>query len=138
MAVIGNGTTITFAFAGGGGGATVDATDISITASASAVDTTTLGAVLTSAITGRPTVSGSATIHTDNATALTLAQRFAGATPSTAACSITIAASGAAAGGVDFSGNAIITGFNPSWGNDAVQSASVSWQYTGEVTVGRA
>ena len=132
MAVISNGTTISI------GGTVVDATDISITASSTAVDTTTLGAVLTTAIQGRPTVTGSATIHMDNATALTLAQKFAGATPSTAAVAIAIAASGAAAGGVDFSGSAIVTGYNPSWSNDAVQTASVSWQYTGEITVARA
>ena len=131
MAVISNGTTISI------GGTVVDATDISITASSTAVDTTTLGAVLTTAIQGRPTVTGSATIHMDNATALTLAQKFAGATPSTAAVAIAIAASGAAAGGVDFSGSAIVTGYNPSWSNDAVQTASVSWQYTGEITVAR-
>ncbi len=132
MAVISNGTTISFA------GTAVDATDISITASSTAVDTTTLGAVLTTAIQGRPTVTGSATIHMDNARALDLAQKFAGATPTTSAITVVIAASGAGAGGVDFSGSAIITGFNPSWSSDAVQSASVSWQYTGEITVARA
>lgn len=133
MAVISNGTTITF-----GSNPAVDATDISITASSTAVDTTTLGAVLTTAIQGRPTVTGSATIHMDNATALALAQKFAGTTPTTASITVAIAASGAATGGVDFSGSAIITGYNPSWSNDAVQTASVSWQYTGEITVARA
>lgn len=133
MATISNGTTISF-----GGGTAVDATDISITASSTAVDTTTLGATLTTAIQGRPTVTGSATIHMDNATALTLAQKFAGATPTTSSISVAIAATGGATGGVDFSGSAIITGYNPSWSNDAVQSASVSWQYTGEITVARA
>jgi len=132
MAVISNGTTISF------GGTTVDATDISITASSTAVDATPLNGALSVAIQGRPTVTGSATIHMDNATALTLAQKFAGATPSTASIAVAIAASGAASGGVDFSGSAIITGYNPSWSNDAVQSASVSWQYTGEITVARA
>lgn len=132
MAVISNGTTISI------GGTPVDATDISITASSTAVDTTTLGAVLTTAIQGRPTVTGSATIHMDNATALTLAQKFAGATPSTATVTIAIAASGAAAGGVDFSGDAVVTGYNPSWSNDAIQTASISWQYTSTVTVARA
>lgn len=132
MAVISNGTTISFA------GTAVDATDISITASSTAVDATPLNGVLSVAIQGRPTVTGSATIHMDSATALTLAQKFAGATPNTASIAVAIAASGAANGGVDFSGSAIITGYNPSWSNDAVQSASVSWQYTGEITVARA
>jgi hypothetical protein len=132
MAVISNGTTISF------GGTAVDATDISITASSTAVDTTTLGAVLTSAIQGRPTVSGSATIHMDSATALSLAQKFAGTTPSTGVIAVAIAASGAASGGVDFSGDAVITGYNPSWSNDAIQTASISWQYTSTVTVARA
>ena len=132
MAVISNGTTISF------GGTAVDATDISITASSTAVDTTTLGAALTTAIQGRPTVSGSATIHMDSTTALSLAQKFAGATPSTAVMAVAIAASGAAAGGVDFSGDAVITGYNPSWSNDAIQTASISWQYTSTVTVARA
>jgi len=133
MAVISNGTSITI-----GGGAAVNATDISITASSTAVDATPLNSALSVAIQGRPTVTGSATIHMDNETALTLAQKFAGAVPVTTSISISIVASGGADGGVDFSGAAIITGFNPSWSNDAVQSASVSWQYTGEITVGRA
>ncbi len=135
MAVISNGTTISF-----GGGAAVDATDISITASSTAVDATPLNSPLAVAIQGRPVVTGSATIHMDNPTALTLAQKFAGTVatpPSTAAISVSIVASGGASGGVDFSGSAVITGYNPSWSNDAVQTASVSWQYTGEITVGR-
>jgi hypothetical protein len=132
MAVISNGTSISF-----GGGAAVDATDISITASSTAIDATPLNSALSVAIQGRPVVTGSATIHMDNATALTLAQKFAGATPITTSLSVSIVASGGAQGGVDFSGSAIITGYNPSWSNDAVQSASVSWQYTGEITVGR-
>lgn len=133
MAVISNGTTITF-----GGGSAVDATDISITASSTPVDATPLNGVHSVAIQGRPTVTGSATIHMDNATALDLADKFGGATPTTSAISVSIAASGGANGGVDFSGDAIITGFNPSWSNDAVQSATVSWQYTGQITVARA
>jgi hypothetical protein len=132
MAVISNGTTISFS------GTAVDATDISITASSTAVDATPLNSALSVAVQGRPTITGSATIHMDNATALTLAQKFAGATPSTGAMAVVIEASGAAGGGVDFSGSAIITGYNPSWSNDAVQSASVSWQYTGQITVARA
>lgn len=133
MAVISNGTSISI-----GGGAPVDATDISITASSTAVDATPLNGALSVAIQGRPVVTGSATLHMDNAVALTLAQKFAGATPNTTSTSISIVASGGAAGGVDFSGSAIITGFNPSWSNDAIQTASVSWQYTGEITVARA
>jgi len=132
MAVISNGTTISFA------GTAVDATDISINASSTAIDATALNGTLSVAIQGRPTVTGSATIHMDNATALLLALKFAGATPTTSAITVAIAANGGAQGGVDFSGSAIITGYNPSWSNDAVQSASVSWQYTGEITVGRA
>lgn len=132
MAVISNGTTISIA------GVVVDASDISITASSTAVDTTSIGSLLATAIQGRPTVTGSATIHTDNPTALALAGKFAGATPDLAAVAIVINAAGSTTGGVDFSGSAIITGFNPSWSNDAVQSATVSWQYTGQITVTRA
>ncbi len=132
MAVISNGTTISFS------GTAVDATDISITASSTAVDATPLNSALSVAIQGRPVVTGSATIHMDNATALLLAQKFAGATPTTSSISVAIAANGGATGGVDFSGSAIITGYNPSWSNDAVQSASVSWQFTGQITVGQA
>lgn len=132
MAVISNGTTITIA------SVAVDATDISISASSSAVDTTTLGAATTTAIQGRPTVTGTATIHMDNATALTLANKFCGANPVTTEVAIVINASGGATGGVDFSGNAIVTAYNPTYSNDAVQSASVSWQYTGTITAARA
>lgn len=132
MAVISNGTTISF------GGTVVNATDISITASSTAVDATPLNSALSVAIQGRPVVTGSATIHTDNETALSLAQKFAGTVPVTSSILLAIAAAGAGTGGVDFSGYAIITGYNPSWSNDAVQSASVSWQYTGEITVARA
>lgn len=133
MAFISNGTSISI-----GGGAAVDATDISITASSTAVDATPLNSALSVAIQGRPVVTGSATLHMDNAVALSLAQKFAGATPTTSATSVSIVASGGANGGVDFSGSAIITGFNPSWSNDAIQTATVSWQYTGEITVARA
>lgn len=132
MAVISNGTTISI------GGTVVDATDISITASSTAVDATPLNGVHSVAIQGRPTVTGSATIHMDNPTALALAGKFAGVTPDLAAVAIVINAAGSTTGGVDFSGSAIITGFNPSWSNDAVQSATVSWQYTGQITVTRA
>ena len=133
MAWISNGTSISI-----GGGAAVDATDISITASSTAVDATPLNSAVSVAIQGRPVVTGSATIHMDNAVALTLAQKFAGAAPVTTSISISIAAAGGASGGVDFSGSAIITGYNPSWTNDAVQTATVSWQYTGDITVSRA
>lgn len=133
MAFISNGTSISI-----GGGAAVDATDISITASSTAVDATPLNSAVSVAIQGRPVVTGSATIHMDNAVALTLAQKFAGASPVTTSISISIAAAGGGNGGVDFSGSAIITGYNPSWSNDAIQTATVSWQYTGEITVARA
>lgn len=132
MAVISNGTTISF------GGTAVDATDISITASSTAIDATPLNSVHSVAIQGRPVVTGSATIHMDNTTALALAQKFAGAVPDSSTTAVVIAAAGANNGGVDFSGTAVITGYNPSWSNDAVQSASVSWQYTGQITVARA
>lgn len=132
MAVISNGTTISFA------GTAVDATDISISASSTAVDATVLNSATSAAIQGRPTVTGTATIHIDNATALTLAQKFTGATPTTSAITVIINASGGASGGVDFTGDAVITGFNPTYGNDAVQSATVSWQYTGTITATRA
>jgi hypothetical protein len=131
MAFVSNGTSISF------GGVVVDATDISITASSTAIDATPLNSALAIAIQGRPTVTGTATIHTDNATALSLAQKFAGSTPVVSAIAVAISASGGAGGGVDFSGQAIITGFNPSWSNDAVQSASVTWQYTSEISVSR-
>jgi hypothetical protein len=132
MAFIANGTSISI------GGTPVDATDISISASSAVVDATALNSVLSTAIQGRPTVTGSATIHTDNATGLTLAQKFCGATPSTGAISVVIFASGAGSGGVDFSGNAIITGYSPTYTNDAVHSATVTWQYVGEITAARA
>lgn len=131
MAFIANGTSISIA------GTTVDATDISISASSPVVDATALNSVLSLAIQGRPTVTGSATIHTDNATGLTLAQKFCGATPATAAVSVAIFASGAGSGGVDFSGTAIITGYTPTYNNDTVHQATVTWQYTGEITATR-
>jgi hypothetical protein len=132
MAFIANGTSISIA------GTPVDATDISISASSAVVDATALNSVLSTAIQGRPTVTGSATIHTDNATGLTLANKFCGATPSTGAISVVIFASGAGSGGVDFSGNAIITGYSPTYTNDTVHQATVTWQYVGEITAGRA
>jgi hypothetical protein len=132
MAFIANGTSISI------GGTLVDATDISISASSAVVDATALNSVLSTAIQGRPTVTGSATIHTDNATGLSLAQKFCGATPSTGAVSVAISASGAGSGGVDFTGTAIITGYSPTYTNDTVHSATVTWQYVGEITAARA
>lgn len=131
MAAIANGTTLSIA------GTLVDATDISISATSAVVDATALNAVWSTAIQGRPVVTGTATIHTDNATGLTLAQKFSGTTPATGAVPVAIGASGAAAGGVDFSGSAIITGYNPTYTNDAVHQATVSWQYVGEITASR-
>ncbi len=131
MAFISNGTTISF------DQALTDASDISITATSAAVDATPLNSAYSVAIQGRPQVSGSATIHTDNPTALALAQKYAGVTPDTDYVSVVINARGGANGGVDFSGNAVILSYNPSWTNDTVQSAQVSWQYTGQITVTR-
>lgn len=132
MAFIANGTSISIA------GTVVDATDISISATSAVVDATALNAVWSTALQGRPVVTGTATIHTDNATGLTLAQKFSGTTPNTAAVTVTIAASGAGSGGVDFTGSAIITGYNPTYTNDAVHQASVTWQYVGEISASRA
>lgn len=132
MATISNGTTISF------GGTAVDATDISISATSTAIDATALGYTYTTALQGRPTITGNATIHTDSATALALAGKFAGATPDTALLTVIINSAGGASGGVDFSGSAVITAFNPSWSNDAIQTAQVSWQYSSQITVSRA
>jgi len=131
MAFIANGTTLSIA------GTLVDATDISISATSAVVDATALNAVWSTAIQGRPVVTGTATIHTDNPTGLTLAQKFSGATPATGSVTVAIGASGAGSGGVDFTGSAIITGYNPTYTNDAVHQATVSWQYTGEITASR-
>ena len=131
MAAIANGTTLSIA------GTVVDATDISISATSAVVDATALNSVWSTAIQGRPVVTGTATIHTDNATGLTLAQKFSGATPNTDAVAVAIAASGAGTGGVDFSGTAIITGYNTTYANDTVHQATVSWQYVGQITAAR-
>jgi len=85
----------------------------------------------------RPVVTGTATIHTDSATGLTLAQKFSGASPATGALPVAVDASGGASGGVNFTGNAIITGYNTTYANDAVHQATVSWQYVGEITASR-
>lgn len=132
MASIANGTTLSI------NSVVVDATDISISATSAVVDATALNAVWSTAIQGRPVVTGTATIHTDSATGLSLAQKFSGVTPATGAVPLAIGASGGADGGVDFSGNAIITGYNPTYTNDAVHQATVSWQYVGQITAARA
>jgi len=132
MATISNGTTISF------GGTAVDATDISISATSTAIDATPLASAVSIAIQGRPTLTGNATIHADSATALTLAGKFAGAAPDTTSMLVVINSAGGATGGVDFTGSAVITAFNPSWSNDAIQTAQVSWQYTSTITVNRA
>lgn len=131
MAFIANGTTLSI------GGTLVDATDISISATSAVVDATLLNSPWSAALQGRPVVTGTATIHTDNGTGLALAQKFSGANPNTDAVAVAIAASGAGLGGVDFSGSAIITGYNTTYANDTVHSATVSWQYVGQITAAR-
>ena len=128
MAKLSNGTIITFS------GVQTSATNCRITASKSAVDTTSLNALLTSAIGGRPTVTGSATIFCDQATGLTLAHMFSEASPSGAAITIVITSP---LTGLNYDGDAVITGFNPTWDNDAVMTAEVSWQYSAEINVVR-
>jgi hypothetical protein len=132
MAFIANGTILSI------NSVAVDATDISISATSAVVDATLLNSPWSAALQGRPVVTGTATIHTDSATGLTLAQKFSGATPATGALPVTISASGGADGGVDFTGSAIITGYNTTYANDTVHSATVSWQYVGQVTAARA
>jgi hypothetical protein len=136
MAFIANGTTLSIGI-GAAAAVVVDASDINITASSATVDATALNSLFTLALQGRPNVTGSATIHTDNATAGTLAAKFGGATPDTAAVTITINASGGASGGIDYTGSAVITGFNATYANDAVHQATLSWQYVGQITVSR-
>ena len=131
MAAIANGTTLSIA------STLVDVTDISISATSAAVEATLLNSPFSAALQGRPVVTGTATIHTDNATGMTLAQKFSGANPNTNAVTVEIAASGAGTGGVDFTGSAIITGYNPTYTNDAVHQATVSWQYVGQITAAR-
>lgn len=128
MAKLSNGTTISFATTA------TTATNCRITASKNAVDITALNDLLTSAVGGRPTVTGSATIFADQASALTLAQLFSEASPSGAGITVAITS---ALTGLVYTGSAIITGFNPSWDNDAVMTAEVSWQYTSTVTTTR-
>lgn len=131
MAAIANGTSLSIA------GTLVDATDISISATSAVVDATLLNSPFSAALQGRPVVTGTATIHTDNGTGLTLAQKFSGQNPNTGAIAMTIEASGAGNGGVDFTGTAIITGYNTTYANDTVHSATVSWQYVGQITAAR-
>jgi hypothetical protein len=132
MAFIANGTTLSIA------GTLVDVTDITISATSAAVEATLLNSPFSAALQGRPVVTGTATIHTDNALGLTLAQKFSGPTPATGAVPVTIAASGAGSGGVDFTGSAIITAYNTTYSNDSVHQATVSWQYVAEITAARA
>jgi hypothetical protein len=65
---------------------------------------------------------------------LTLAQKFSEATPGGAAIDVAITSPNT---GLVYDGSAVITGFNPSWDNDAVMTAEVTWQYTGTLTVTR-
>lgn len=123
-----NGTTITF------NAVEALATNCRITSAKNAVDTTQMNAATTSAIAGRPTVTGSATIFSSQSTALTLAHQFSEATPTGTAIGITITSPTT---GLIYSGNAVITGFNPTWDNDAVMTAELTWQYTGTLNVTR-
>ena len=131
MAFIANGTSLSI------NSVVVDATDISISATSAVVDATALNSVFSTALQGRPVVTGTATIHTDSTTGLTLAQKFSGATPATGAVPVAVDASGGASGGVNFSGSAIITGYNTTYANDTVHQATVSWQYVSEITASR-
>lgn len=128
MAKLSNGTIITFSTVA------TTATNCRVSSSRSAVDLTALNDVLTTAIGGRATVTGSATIFCDQAPALTLAQLFTEGTPSGAAIGIVITSP---VTGLVYSGNAFITGFNPTWDSDGVMTAEVSWQYTGQITTTR-
>lgn len=128
MAKLSNGTSISFA------GVATTATNCRITSSRNAVDLTALNDAITTAIGGRPTVTGSATIFANQSSALNLAHLFTEATPSGAGITVTITS---VLTGLVYTGSAIITGFNPSWDNDAVMTAEVSWQYTSLVTTTR-
>jgi hypothetical protein len=123
-----NGTTITF------NAVEALATNCRITSAKNAVDITQMNAATTSAIAGRPTVTGSATIFSSHGTGLTLAHQFSEATPTGTAINITVTSPTT---GLVYSGSAVITGFNPSWDNDAVMTAEVTWQYTGTLNVTR-
>jgi hypothetical protein len=123
-----NGTTIVF------GTTEALATNCRITSAKNAVDVTQINAAVTSAIAGRPTVTGSATIFSSHSVGLTLAQQFSEAAPSGVPIDITITSPTT---GLVYDGGAVITGFNPSWDNDAVMTAEVTWQYTGTLNVTR-
>jgi hypothetical protein len=67
-----------------------------------------------------------------------LAQKFGGANPDGSSVQVVINGAGGNTGGQDFSGAAIITGFNVTYSNDQVMTAEVSWQYTGQITISQA
>lgn len=110
------------------------AQNVRITSNKTALDTTALNSLVTTAIGGRPTITGSATIFADQAIGLSLAQMFSEASPSGSPINITITSP---ITGYDYDGAAVITGFNPTWDTDAVMTAEVTWQYTGEINVTR-
>lgn len=127
-AVISSGTSITFA------GNAVLTQSCRITSAKNALDSTQLNSLVTTSIAGRPTITGSATVFSSQAAGLTLAQQFSEASPSGSTIAIVITSP---ATGLVYSGTAVITGFNPSWENDAIMVAEVTWQYTSTVTVTR-
>jgi hypothetical protein len=110
------------------------AQNVRITSNKTALDTTALSSLVTTAIGGRPTITGSATIFADQTIGLTLAQMFSEASPSGAPINITITSP---ITGIDYDGDAVITGFNPTWDTDAVMTAEVTWQYTGQIAATR-
>jgi len=132
MAFLSNGTTISL------GGVLADATNIQINPAVTAIETTTLNSAFTTAIASRPTITGSCTIHCDIAPGTSLAQKFGGANPDGSAINVVINGAGGPTGGQDFSGSAIITGYNVTYSNDQVMTADVSWQYTGQITITQA
>lgn len=132
MALLSNGTTISF------GGTSAAATNIQINPAVTAIETTTLNSAVTTAIASRPTITGSCTIHCDVAPGLSLAQKFGGTNPDGSSVQVVINGAGGTTGGQDFSGAAIITGFNVTYSNDQVMTADVSWQYTGQITITQA
>jgi hypothetical protein len=127
-AAISSGTSVTFS------GNAVQTQSCRITSSKNALDSTQLNSLVTTAIAGRPTITGSATIFSSQATGLTLAQQFSEASPSGSTIAIVI---NSPVTGLVYSGTAVITGFNPSWENDAIMVAEVTWQYTSTITVTR-
>jgi len=127
-AVISSGTSVTFA------GNAVQTQSCRITSAKNALDSTQLNSLVTTAIAGRPTITGSATIFSSQTVGLTLAQQFSEASPSGSTIAIAITSP---VTGLVYSGSAVITGFNPSWENDAIMVAEVTWQYTSTITVTR-